>query len=148
MNEITDEGYVNFSIKSTEENQKSLGLTNYLFENDDSNEEENTNIADKQTSVRNKSTNQSTSKNSDKSDFKKIFIENILAISIYEGFFTLIPGFTDSKKFYYRIIVNPSHPVNSEIIDSINPQWRKKTIFKIYMPCFIENIIIEVFSQK
>ena len=85
----TNSGYIKFTIKSNEQNQKITGQSNDFYDDENDIQENQINITNK------------TRENIEKGlpTFKKY----LLSVLIYLGEFAIIPNFTDKKNFKYKI---------------------------------------------
>ena len=133
----SDPGYINYTVVVVEENSKLLGLAPGDFANadDDAEPEE-----------------EGQKKKNKYADLEEGGIpielkQYQLTIFIYKGDFAEIDGFTKEHAFKFKVIINQGNPIESGEFNGKNPQWKSEVKFSLKLPCYIDNINIEVYSN-
>ena len=136
--DFSDPGFINYSVVVIEENSKLIGLAAGDFaqaddeqEGDEGEQKKKNNYADLE-----------------EGGIPIELRQYQLSIFIYKGEFASIPGYTDQTAFKFKIIINQGNPIESAVFNGLSPQWKSEVNFSIKLPCYIDNIIIEVYSDE
>jgi len=135
IDERQNPGLIKLSIRANEQNQKIIGKANDFFYDDE--------IIDNDIcSTKNKK-------------IKEIlhggipnFIKYNLSINIILGEFAMIPNLTNIKAFRFKVYYNPTDYQESQVLNERTSNWKKEILFQIILPCFIERIIVEIYSDE
>lgn len=126
-----NEGLINFDIKLNQQNQKIVGKANEIFDNFPNDESKN----DKNREMLNKPI--------------PIFTKHNLYIYLLMGKFAKIRNIISDKNLKYRIYSNPDNYQESPILIKNNiANMNKEINFKIYVPSFLERIVIEIYDEE
>lgn len=71
-----------------------------------------------------------------------------LTVFVYKGEFAEIDGYTNQQGFKFRVIINQGNPLESAALNGKIPQWKSEVKFSLKLPCYIDNINIEVYSNE
>jgi hypothetical protein len=135
--DVPDPGYINFSIVVIEENAKLIGLAGGDMgpEEEPEGEEE------------------ALKKKNAYADLEEggipIELRNYqLDVQIYKGEFADLKGYTDKTAFKFKAIISQGNPQESAVLNGRNPAWKSEVKFPVKMPCYLDYIVIEVYSNE
>lgn len=135
--ENSDPGFINYSVVVVEENSKLLGLApgDFAVADDDAESED-----------------EGQKKKNQYADLEEGGIpielkQYQLTIFIYKGDFAEIDGYTKEHGFKFKVIINQGNPIESAEFNGKTPQWKSEVKFSLKLPCYIDNINIEIYSN-
>ena len=124
------EGLINLDIKLNQKNQKIVGKVNEIFEDILCEESNNKN--------------------------RKLFLKTMpsftkynLYIYLIHGNFAKIGNIINNENIKYRIYLNPNLYQESTILTKNNiSNMNKEIYFQVYLPCFIDRIVVEFYHKE
>ncbi len=126
-------GYIKFSIRANEQNKKIIGQANDFFYDDEILGDDNT-------------------KNYITKDINNnglpTFTKFDISVYILTGQFAEIPNLTENKNFKFRVFLNPNISRESNVINEKIANWKKEIKFTVFLPFYIDRIIVEIYSDK
>lgn len=124
-----NEGLINFDVKLNEQNQKIVGRANEMFEdvlNDEINDKKNGELFQKSI---------------------PLFTKYNLYIYLLQGKFTKFKNKINYEKLRYKIYLNSENYQESIIsVKNNEANINKEISFKIYLPCFLDRIVVEIYD--
>jgi hypothetical protein len=133
--EHPEPGYINYTIVVIEENAKVMGIAG----GDNGPEDE----PDEEEDKKKKNAYDDLEEGGIPIDLRNYQLD----IQIYRGEFADLKGYTDKTAFKFKAIINQGNPQTSSVLNGRNTAWKSEVRFPIKMPCYIDNIIIEIYSD-